>query len=642
MLMKSGGAGGGRDVLFRLMVATDPQAKQALKEWGDMLAKTQTAADKAAVEGQKKLAEERKRQTQSTAKDQDRESARATAAQLKQDRIIAQNYLKEHLRALDDRTRAEKRAEDDLAKWRDKVRQNSARLEQQDNLRSLQEKKRAASELEQWRLRVRQNSAVLEQKENIRLVREGEREAMRQRNMAQLASARRGAAATQFVEGAGSLARGVAYSGLIGERNTQTVLNTILGVEATGSIARGGINTARGLSGMTGMAMGAGGAVGGGTAAVAALLAWLPALASAVKGAAVAIKGSESTRRGDISGGFGEGIAGTYAGAMGKLPPWMRNAASNQFSFAQSALIGPLGTSLLSGTVLGGGGLDPYDKLAGSSANFERMQGSAEARRQAIASQAGMVGDLGQMQRESSRGNLGASQAMLKGDVSRFNEMSAGGQSNAAVQAAYQNVRESMEQVRSISLDVANTQLEGSRAQLANLHQSASLAKQIADETKRAYQSDIMKAATADPEERVRIQTIARKRAAGETLSRTEIGHAAQYNEFRDYASSEAEKRAEEAGLSGYFEGGRKKAEEALKKSEGITADIAKSELEVKQKTEVVVRLEGGDWASEILKGIDESLPAKLGELETRVQQRMEERIKQAQAQFANARAATR
>lgn len=601
MMLQSGGGGGGRDVIFRLRAEYDNASSSAFKKMVDEMTKAQKSLVEAGTRAIAQTAAAQEKAAKKNAADITRENAKETAEAFKRDKLIADNYLKTHLKALDDRKRAEK-------------------------------------EFADWRQRLVHNSAVLEQKENIRLAREGakaradaEREGMRQSQMASLAAARRSAGWGQLAGGVGNVARGVAYSGLIGERNTQTVLNTMLAVEAGGSIARGASAAVRGASAATGMAIGAGGATAGAGAAIAALVAWLPALASAVRGAAVAIRGSEITKRGDLGGGIGEGIAGTYAGMAGMIPKWARGAIKNQFAISQ-------GMTGVAPSLLGGYGIDPYFDAADSSSALSGSQGATATRQNAMATQAGLLGDMGQMKRDASKGNLGAAQGNLRGDVARLNDLSAGGQSNAATQAAYQNVRASMEQVRQLSLDAARAQVDGSRAQLANLQQSVSEAKQIADQSRRAYEGDTLKAATASPEEVVRIREIDRKRKAGQTLHRNEIEFASGFSEFQDLAKSEAEKRAQANGLGDVFAGGRQRAkDDALREAE-LTKEAVKLALEVTQKTEVVVRLEGEGFAEEILKGIDETLPAKLKAIEEKMMLNMENRIKQAQVQFANAR----
>lgn len=610
MLLKAGtGGGGGRDVIFRLVAQADPASKGIMAKWGADLAGVQKAVAKSARAEQKKAAD-------NLAKEAKRAGDQETKEAFKRDKLIADNHLKQHLKAIDERQKAERKST-------------------QDRIRTEQ---RAEEELARWKQRVRANSAQLEQRENIRMAREAaaERERLLQDTRSEYAKERkansRGGAnvaggLSMAAGGFGNMARGIAFSGLVGEKNSEHVVNTLLGVEAAKGIGVGSMNAVKGVSTASGMAIGAGGAAAGGTAAVAALVAWLPALASAVKAATVYIKGSATTRRGDASGAIGEGIASTYSWALGGAK---ETAGRSQF------FTDPRG----GGETL----LNPYLEAGRSSQALAGMQGAAETRRLAMARQAGLLGDLGEFQREQSKGNLSSSQSMLRGDAARFSQLGAGGENNSAVQAAYANVKASMEQVKQLSLDAARAQIEGSRDQLQNLRSAQQVAKQIADEAKNAYESDIAKASKLSPAEQLRLREIDQKQKSGQGLNAEELGFAEQFNEFRrrGFVQSEQQRRAQDFGLSDIFEGGKTAAEDSARKSTEIGEQVAKAELTVKQQHEVVIKLEGQGFADLAKEQIGDELYNQLKQFEEKTQKDFENKIRQAQSDFATARSPTR
>lgn len=611
MLLKSGsGGGGGRDVLFRLIAMADPASKKQFADFGKMMVDTQKQITTAAVQEEKKRANEavkeaRKKVTEEqkllkqTAAQKARDAAQEQRATMARDKTIAQNYLKEHLRAIDERVRVEKRQEEELARWKERVRANSAQLEQRENVRLAREAARERAAIE---------------KNNARNARS---EVLKDRRMDR--------AMDQFTGGVGNIARGVAYTGLIGQQNTQTILNTIAGVEGAGSIFKGGESAVKGASKLTGMAIGAGGAAAGSTAAIAALVAWLPALASAVKGAAVVIQGSASTHKGDISGGFGEGIAATYSGWLGGMK---ETPGRSQF------FTDPRG----GGETL----LNPYIQ-AGNSARA--AQGTAQVgdiRRAAIAQQSALLGQLGSMQREATSGNLTASRSMASSDVQRFQTLSAGGQNNEAVAAAYENARQSMEQVKRLSIDSARAQIDGSRDYVENLRNAAQLAKQAADEAKRGYENDAMKLGASSHEEIALYREVARKKKSGEALNQKEIEAASGLSGYEDYARSEAVRRAESLGLGDVLAPSKEKARQTEQKAAATQIQSWASEVDVEMKHEVIVKLEGENFVDQLKEQFGDSIAEMFTGYEERLKKTLEDKIKQAQVTAANARSPTR
>jgi hypothetical protein len=602
MLLKSGGSGGtGRDVMFRLVVENSAANKQTLTQFGAELAGIQKKATTTAAQEAKKRADneikEAKKAAAQLAKDQKKEFDSEIREAQRRDKTIADHHLKTELKLLNDLARAKKKHEEEMARYRERVRANSAQLEQRENIRLAREANRARIEAQDSTSR------------QYAMERRGNR------------SRTNAGGWTAAAGGIGSMARGVAYSGLVGEKDSQTVVNALLGVEAAKSIGTGSINAVRGASAATGMAVGAGGAVAGGGAAMAALVAWLPALASAVKAATVLIKGSSITRKGDVGGSIGEGIASTYS--------WMTGGMREPEGQSQFFTDPRGGKETL---------LNPYIQAGRSNSEVEQMTAAQAASRAAMAQQAGMIGQLGTMQRGASEGNIGASRSMLGADVARFQSMSAGDKSNDAVAAAYENVKASMEQVKRLSVEAARTQIEGSRAYLDNLRGAAQEAQQIAEKTRSAYESDISKASKLDPEGQARLREIDRKRKSGEGLTRQELEFAEGFNEFNQFTKSEQERRAEENGLSDIFSGQKEAARKADQQAITKQFEVWQSEVEVEMQHEVVVKLEGMNFADQLSEQFGDAIAGQFAQFEEKTRKTIEDKIRGAQVQAANVR----
>jgi hypothetical protein len=86
------------------------------------------------------------------------------------------------------------------------------------------------------------------------------------------------------------------------------------------------------------------------------------------------------------------------------------------------------------------------------------------------------------------------------------------------------------------------------------LRQKHELVRREAEEAKRRYDADILKAALATPEQQSRLKVIAEKRRTGQPLTPNELEEAARYYEFQSLVESES-KRARTSGL---FSGAKK------------------------------------------------------------------------------------
>jgi hypothetical protein len=119
--------------------------------------------------------------------------------------------------------------------------------------------------------------------------------------------------------------------------------------------------------------------------------------------------------------------------------------------------------------------------------------------------------------------------------------------------------------------------------------------RRMADEARSAYQSDILKFATMDPAGRAAIKRIDAKRDRGETLTRSEIELASEFNEFKSAALSSAERLAKAAGADAIFTTTLAEAERTSREATEAAKAVARSELTVKQQIEIVHRIETAD-----------------------------------------------
>lgn len=554
-MLKSGG-GSGRDVIFTLKAVADPASRQVFKQFADEM----TKAQKQIIEASKPLVK----------------------------------------KAADEKKKAEQEATLDIQKVYQKAELEDYRFRRDLQKKRILEEQRQESEFLKWRENVRKNSAVMENRENIRLAREAQQQMNRERILAMRRDRATDRAWDSVLGGVGHIARGAAYSGLVGEQNTQNILNTLLAVEGGAALYKGGKSLVGGIGTL---------ATGGTATGGAAMAAGMPfaAAAAAITGMTAAALSFVGFVRNASKYGLGGGAE------VGGLTDTIATKEV-QFGAAIARRLPRGGIGVFTGLqAMFGGVIGSEDALAKQQQAYANESGMAATR-------ASQIQKLGAFQNRSGT-TLDVAKRQLNDNYGLLQGLSAGGASGADVQAAYANVRQSMERVKQLSVEAARAQMEGSRDQLENLRHSHTLSKQLADESRRAYQSDIMKAATATPEEQMRLHEIARKRASGEQLNRIELDYAAQFNEFRPLVESQAEIRARELGLSDHFAASRKTYKDAEAKEAADRTLIEKLDLEVKQKHEFVIKLEQGEFSDKAMKEIDVRLKQIEAEMEHKLQQ---------------------
>jgi len=594
LLNKSGGSG--RDVIFRLVAVADPASKQVMQQWGNDLAKAQTRAAKAAS---KVSADEMKK----TADDQKKTATAATLDISKMHQRAEREDAKFRLNLYKATIKEEMKAEDELVKWRQRVRANSLIQEQRDNLKAIQDRKKAEIQ--------------------------AAREVTRERRKAELETIRRGRGLSHLAGSVGELGRGLAYSGLVGQENTQTILNTMLAVEGGGSLIRGGTGIYKSLRHVMGAGalggIGAGGAgAGAGAGGFAALAATAGSAAAAIAGMAAAAVSAAATLEAARKHGFGRGAdAGGLvdriatmevkagAGLYGIIPKsWRGNSIG-----PTAALDYMFGGLTASADAISRQQAAHSQRMEAGRVGGERFSGFLNQRNATVgamierahftAMQTGSIDDrvaAGRAALDISRKDVGQLRdwrdKITAGTSASASERTAVSEAATAAEARHREMLKSQlelirEQHRE-KIAMAREGVQGAQQELAIRQQEASQLKQIADAARRNVMGDAERFLTASPEERAGVIGIAQKRARGEDLNPAELSLAGTYNEFSKYRESQVEKQARRMGLyDTLFTEGAGERRAAEKASAAGDTAVKKAELDLKQKIEVSVKVEG-------------------------------------------------
>jgi hypothetical protein len=570
----------------------------------------------------------------------------------------AQRIAAERQKAVDRQIAEEQKKRQQLETWYQGVRTKSAQMDFQAGLRERQKDTESRKQEEQkfldWRAKVRRNSFQLEARENQRLRREEQRElerelrtSYRQQRLAQAQERRHDAITNRVARGAvGAIG---SIGGLIGGDTGSRLANFALG----GHVALETYERGKGVVGAIGalrnpaLAPGSNAAVaagaGVGAAGAAAIIAWLPALAMAIKGATIAIKGSESSasifrggklldarQGGTLGGAFGEGIAGSSANLFNLLS---RNSSDTQLNEAA--------------TNKDGGGLFSFGGASESQANLElskrrltKQQAALTVRAQARANILGLGGQIGVSTYDArayrgadlgpagigtaetlGAGSVGGSSAFFNarslreytrqfGDIRRqagLSRMELGARSRqndygrpalenqlrsdlsardtvgssdpAMRQQIEQRIAETAKRLTEIHREDQRITTEAAQVRLNAAKQEYDIRKQMADEAKETYETDAEKFLFASPEERARIRSISQKMDEGQDLTRSEILSAKGYGITSEYARKQAVKMAEEAGFGSDIFSGAKAEKDRLR----TDAEKAKTELNKSQ-----------------------------------------------------------
>lgn len=614
-----GSGGGGRDVIFRLRVMADPNDLKSIKQFADEVAKAQKKFDEtAAGAGKKRL------------KDFDNE----TRQRIKQEDLIAKHHVRSAIKAADERTRIERRAMQQRERDVKRAAAEEIRLAQQrdaiiaknhlrEHLRAIEEEKRA---------RIRANREM-EREAIASAKREAQARVAAQRE-ATVSGLRRAKGFRSVAMGSIDLGRGLAYSGLVGEDNTQAILNTLLAVEGGSALLRGGINVRKGLndisgrgvsraalsaarpsSGIVTSAAGSAWAIpatmgGGGAAAAggAGLAGTAGAITAAVAAVAAALYMGASTIRDAARHGFmggatpgsglawaGEKQAGFAQSVLGFLPKRAREFIGSAGYYT------PLGAAANASL--------EADRAAAAEGRAAQTSAWAERRQKTAADAAATYGGIAGLRRGMIDGDAGRARSALGSAMADYRG-SRGGDDMSSDRRAYIG-----EHILELESDIVRIQKEAHdkamaagrdrltivRAEAATTRDIANERRRMADEAKADYASDILKFATMDPSKRAAVRRIDAKRDRGATLTEREIEIASGFNEFRDTVASSAEKRARAAGAGDIFTVGRSEADRLAKEASDAAAAVAKAELSVKQQIEVVHKLEGDTSFEDVL-----------------------------------------
>jgi len=538
----------GRDVIFRLKVEPDPRASAELQKFADEITKAQKRAtatigvelkarrDKEVAEMIKHVqAEERAAQKErsKSAAEQARAAARARAEELRlqerQDAMIARAHLQSVLKNIDDEKRA-----------------RAAALREQERERLASIRRTAAEE-----------------------------------SRARISSARRFAGAGQLASGLGSIAAGVAYSGLVGEESSQKILNTLLAVEGARQIGGGAISAYKGIGAMAG-----GGAAGAAASAAAATAAvGLLALASTT----AAVVASFETLRDAVRFGPGGGATpGSFSSFVGDKLAGLR--AWNERTFGSQKLRD-------SGA---------YDKnatvgLVRSQETLSRQQAAQEQWRVRQAMLSGELREAGVMRQQMIQGNIGRAREALAGAVGNYNTAVSSRASFDVQQTAAQNVLAIQQEILRINRHQADVAVQGARQHYDLLRQASLEAKRLADESQRNLSSDLMRFAQASPFEQSRVRTVAGRLRTGQDLSRADLEIAGQYNAFEQQAQSAAEKRAMAAGAGTIFGDAISDSKRLAEASAAAAKQVAEAKVTLDQQITLQLKIDADELGDEDL-----------------------------------------
>jgi hypothetical protein len=641
-----------RDVIFRLKIENDPNNS---KVWDEFAKKTSENNDRFRDPLRERIKKEREERVkgedetltyiqklksksaqleyrenlkvrQEARKAQEKERAEDIRLAQARDKVIAQNYLREHLKAIDEAKKAQDRA-------------NKQR--EQDAIRLARIETTARNQAFTSRMAASQGFA-------------------------------------QAGRGAIGLGRGVALAGVMGEEDSEKLLQNIIAIEAgfqtlnsgldiwrglaqgvhnyrkaleaartaqaavsaaqaAGSAAQAGGSAASGLGGV-----GAAGGMAGSAplaAAIAALVAWLPAMVSASRALSIYRNGSEITRKGDAVGAAGEGISETYKDIARYLPSERTmNMAGGGIA---NALFAPYRESneredateqIRKANEERKKQSDEFGKritdsiLSLRDVNFARNErqfalapGMSDSERQLALSKANLRDSL------NASSELGARAEQLSGTERQFGGESLKAVTEAARQAQ-QNVLDQIREQISLHKQVSQERVAGAQRELDLAKQSAQTARQMAEEAKNRLKSDEVRFGELSAAEQARLRDIKKKQDQGVALNTEDAQFARQFNAFKDFADESSRTRARDAGFSDIF--GQQVGEGLLADAaaEMMEEQVQKAEVKLQKEYKISIEIEEGrDSLTQQLMEQFEEIAAKLEEVDAREQANKEE-----------------
>lgn len=288
------------ELVFRLRVAPHTSTAADLKSFADEVLKTQKRINEGTQRAGKAAS------LNNFGMPDEKDLAKAASAQLRHQQKMADANKKaidaEQMRvrkAAEEKERIAKKEADTKAKIDKKAAEDKAKLDKKSADDAIREAKREAAEIdrEQDRLHQRHRMRQLERARRNRTSREEAASNFEgldslRRNTRGLPGSNGGGgmnfgrsagAINNLVGGASNLARGVAYSGLVGEKDSQKILDTLLKIEGGIATLHGGLSLGKGLGGL-GMFGGSGGGLAAAATPVAAFVAALVGAAAAING----------------------------------------------------------------------------------------------------------------------------------------------------------------------------------------------------------------------------------------------------------------------------------------------------------------------------------------------------------------------
>lgn len=366
-------------------------------------------------------------------------------------------------------------------------------------------------------------------------------------------------------QGAVNIGSAIAMSGLIGEEDSQKMLDALIKISVATQGIKGGIDI-----------ISSGVKMLGGTGGLSALLAGpaIPLIAAAAGAAVLIVAANENANDPGNSRPSPGGVAGTLPSA-GERPSFWMNLQRNPFSDFTSRFTDPDSRTT-------------SDVLDSTNRSFRRVGSQQKA--------ADFERGANQFNRESeSRADGLRLQIIAK--------------EKTALEERLQIARD----LRKEALATAEIRLGASEKELSNAQRLLDVRQQEARDAKDKFGSDLERFADLDPLERSRLARIKGKVDRGGTLTADESRLAGGFNEFRDAASRSNQARGLAAGGGAIFTSGARNMADAARMATEAQAAVSRAELTVKREQELVIRLERvpdneRQWQTEITRAAKQAM----------------------------------
>lgn len=438
----------------------------------------------------------------------------------------------------------------------------------------------------------------------------------------------------QILAGGTQLARSFALSGLVGEKDSQKVLDTLLKTEGFIAGIHGVLVLGKGIDRASGgllsdtLAGASGDLLSKGSVALGGRLAGTAGTATAGTAAAIAIPSAAVIAAITaavvlaIGARQGQDIRSGKPTTIGPDDPFQRGSVFTRFN--------PLAD------VLG----VPLDRSGDS-----RDSGS-------IWRDAGASADRGESQQRAAQQTLSINQQLAQIDEQIHSQQLA---YFARVKGSYEERLKFAQQEREESLKTAQQRLKLSQDELSNAKEQLTLRQQEASELAGRFKSAQERFADLDPDERDRLARLTRLGQRAEGLDAA--GRSAEAQGLRaritaedrrllqgvglvsteNLASLSAVEQAERYGFSSLFGGDKSKADRAQALADAAKGEVGKAELTVRRINDLIIKLEKPSteeqkWQGEITKAVNELVALErknelsIKELQTQLRQSQEYR----------------